>query len=280
MIVRQGPGDIEGSFSRRPRADDIDFDRPTPRAPEIPTRLRQRLAACDDVKVIALAKHRRWTRVLDRDVAWSYAAQPPAADGVAVPPPRWGGGPVRLVISDPRPPVSLLLGRLSALETGSDPRVVALRGSQASPSNVLRRLPEADLIEFHVHGIVDTDVSQHTALVLSPDDSGDFLFSRADLEGIKLARRPIVVLAACETARLSTRRPDANELASAFIQAGSRSVLTSTGKIPDGQGERFFGALRGKLDSGVPVGQALRDIRVAWFRDGGQSWADDVIVYD
>jgi hypothetical protein len=286
LVIAQGPsggagqvGDISGRGAARTGG--LDFDRPEARAPEIPGAVLDRLRGCQQVAVIALARQRRWARVLPPEMAWSYAAKPPSGGAPAEASPASSPGiRSRLVVSDPRPPASLVLSRLSPVELPPGPGLIALRGPEATPAAVLARLPEADLAELHVHGIVDADVSQETALVLSPDASGDFLLSRTDLQGVKLPRRPIVVLAACQAAGLATRRPDASELASAFIAAGGRAVVASTGPIPDGQGQAFFTRLRAELERGTPVGAALRNVRTSWPRSGTRSWIDEVVVYE
>jgi cellulose synthase operon protein C len=280
LFLARGPaGAIDGRHLRQATAaQPVDFERASLDAPEIPEALREHLAGCREIAVVTLARQRRWTRLLGRDVVWSYAARPREAQAPVAQPPAAGWA--RLVVSDPRPPASLMLGRLAAVAAEPGPREVYLRALEATPGDVLARLPHVDLVELHVHGMVDADVSQHTALVLSPDARGDFLLSREELDGVKLPRGPVVVLAACETARLATRRPDASELATAFMRAGSRAVVATTGTIPDGQGERFFRDLRREIERGVPAARALRDVRLRWGEGTGASWTDDVIAYD
>ncbi len=269
---------IEGSILHRAVPNGMDFATATSRPPRLPNRVLELLRGCDSVQVVAPARQRRWPGVLPQDTAWSYANG--TLDGETPSDIRNDQPKVRLVVSDPRPPIAMLLSRLTPIEPDRSPGAISLYGADASPANVLRRLPEADIVEFHVHGVTDTEVSQETSLILSPDANGDFLLSRTDLEGLALPRRPIVLLAACHAAGVATRRPDAGELAGAFMRAGARAVVASTSAIPDGQGERFFAQLRLELERERSVARALRNVRSKLPRGKHSAWVEAMLAYE
>jgi len=57
-------------------------------------------------------------------------------------------------------------------------------------------------------------------------------------------------------------------------------VLAVNGRVEDPQSEQFFRPLLERIQSGAPPAVALRDSRVAWRREHGPSWADQVTLFE
>ena len=277
-ILRRPDGSLLGQVSRRaapplpPRTGELD-------PPVLNSAIAGQMRDCQYTAVAAPPQQRVWARWVVGDVAWSYLARPATAGQGPVPPPATSSPPRRLVVMDPEAPPDLGLPRLyTPLQLTEGTRV--LRGLGARPSRVLAELAVADLVEFHVHGVANASVSEETALVLSPDPDGQFLFTRARLAGLTLPRRPVVILAACRGASGPTARQDTAGLTEAFLRAGARMVFASLGTIPDVEADTFFSHVRELVAGGRPAAVALQEARRAWRRRASDSWVDSVAAFE
>jgi hypothetical protein len=229
------------------------------------------LQGCPEVAVIALPPFHGRARLLPATIAWRHHGRGPAGDRM---------GERRMVVSDVAPPPGLAMLPAWQPTPGSVP-LVHLRGPEANPTRVLAAMKAADLVEFHVHGLVDA--SDASYLALAPDEHGASALTAGQVRGLRLPRRPLVVLAACDSASNSQDFPSYSghwSLPSAFIEAGARAVLASTTDIPDGGASAFFAEVVGRIEAGAPAARALRDVRVAWLGRPGNGWVDDVVLFE
>jgi hypothetical protein len=278
-VLRDANGHLVGSY-RAHTVGDLEARLGDEEAPPLlPDELRVRLARCSEVKAIMPGNQRSWTDLgTPAGLPWSYAVRPASA---ATPSPVMGKR--RLIVADPVPPVALRLPALAPTAVEQTPETRVLRGSQANPAQVLAELPAADLIEFRVHGVSDVNLSEYTALVLSPDAHGSYLLTQKELRSLALPRRPVIILAACRGAQRTTRRPDSSELAGAFIRSGARAVFAAMTSIPDVDADAFFARVGAAIVAGAPPALALRDARSAWAGKGnakGNTWIDRVLVFE
>jgi hypothetical protein len=243
-------------------------------APEelVPANLRAALADCAEVHVLALPPLHGNPQLLPPSLAWGFGVGRQAA---APSPPSHG-----LIVSDVQPPASLGLPHLSA-----QPAMVVvagatvLRGADATPSRVLAELPQADAVEFDVHGLVDLGLSDASLLVLSPDREGKYTLSVAEIRRLRLSRAPVVLLGSCQAARAAPYLHEAWSLPMAFVHAGARAVLGSPMPIPDAGAAAFFGGLLRRIKDGTSPAVALRDERMAW-RARGDSWVEQIALFE
>jgi len=184
-----------------------------------------------------------------------------------------------VVISSPEPPASLRLPVLRSAPPSS-PGQLRLEGQAATPSRALDAMRRASLVEIHAHGLLAPDEAEASFLALSPESSGRFALTAADVRKERLAGHPLVLLAACHSAETTTFLDEGYGLPKAFIEAGSRAVLAVVAPIPDAESEPFFRPLLERLQSGAPPSVALREARVAWHREHGPSWADSVLLFE
>jgi cellulose synthase operon protein C len=243
----------------------------------VPPELAAELAGCPQVEVIATAPVLGSSRLLPPNLPWSYR--------------RGGGGspPLRkplhrLVVFDARPPAALGLGRLPAVPDiggGEDGTVEVLRGRAATPGAALARAVDADVIEWHVHGIVDAEVSDAAALALSADPDGRALLTASDILRLSLPRRPGIVLGACR-AGLSARYGAYQwSLPLAFLSAGARWVLASPTPIEDAEAPEFFAGVWRRIVRGAHPAVALRDERMSGrWRQSFNHWTEDVVLFN
>jgi cellulose synthase operon protein C len=276
-VLRETSGRMEGWLEIK-TADQLEGRTRSGGAPRLPPSLRSRLATCSEVKVIATAQQRWWTDLeIPGGLPWSYALRP--ASGAALPGPTDQADSYRLVIADPDPPAALGLPRLAPPSVESGPGTHLLAGREANPMRVLDELPRASFIDFRVHGVADAEISEHTALVLSADAEGRYLLTPNELRTINLPRRPVVILAACQSASRPTNHPDPSELAGGFVRAGARAVYATTTPVPDAEADAFFGRIRTALSAGRSPAAALRDARASW-PNSSNSWVSGVLAFE
>jgi len=134
-----------------------------------------------------------------------------------------------------------------------------------------RRLRSMDLtryrvVHFATHAIVGDAVARLTqpALVLSATDlrkPEDQFLTMSEIFDLKLDA-DLVVLSACKTAQGKLYRGEGLVgLTSAFLYAGSRSVVASLWPVNDQSTSLFMEAFHKNLKAGVPAAEALRAAR-------------------
>ncbi|TQF14058.1 CHAT domain-containing protein [Myxococcus llanfairpwllgwyngyllgogerychwyrndrobwllllantysiliogogogochensis] len=243
----------------------------------VPPRLVAALRGCEHVDVLALPPVHGLPGLLPADLAWSYRVGRTGP----VPESRGQGGR-HLVVTGVDAPQALGLEKLLPLEAPRvpDPLRVELRGAAATPSRVLREMAEAREIEIHTHGLFSSALSDSSLLVLAPDEDGRYVLSADQVREQPLVGAPLVLLAACGAARAAPFLHETVSLPVAFIDAGARTVLASTGDIPDTAG-RFFESVRERIRAGAPASLALRDERLAWMaREPAATWPAQVLLFE
>ncbi|MEL7061995.1 MAG: CHAT domain-containing protein, partial [Acidobacteriota bacterium] len=186
-----------------------------------------------------------------------------------------GGGEI-VVVADPPATSALPASRLEAQAVAEAVRaagsVVPTRlvvGTDASRQRVLDGLFEsADVVHLAVHGVVDPDQPERTALRLAQRDAvgrpidGDLRL--ADIHRLRL-RADLVVLSGCRTALGREIRGEGHlGLSHAFLAAGAERVVASLWPVADAATaelmRRFYREL---LGGGVAPSTALRRAQVS-----------------
>lgn len=234
------------------------------------------LRACPEVAVFARPPLAGRPGLLPLDVAWSYRVGHEHLRTGSEGQVKTGE---RLVVADAQAPASLELPRLSPWrDAGDGPPPRLLAGPDATPSRVLKALPGAAEIEFHVHGLVDLAVSDASFLALGPDLDGRHALTAGDLRGVELPARPLVILGACHAGQVAPYLHEAWSLPVAFLEAGARAVIASPAPVDDREAGPFFAAVRARIRGGASPAVAVRDERVRL----GESarWAASVLVFE
>jgi CHAT domain-containing protein len=136
-------------------------------------------------------------------------------------------------------------------------------------------LESAGLIHVAAHGVVNRANELLSNIVLGEHNA--VLYAH-EVEALRLSRHPIVVLSICSgAATAASRRRRAPTLADAFLTAGASVVIASSEAIDDARARRFSLLLHERLQRGMPVGRAVREIQLTFAREG-QPWSDLVIV--
>jgi CHAT domain-containing protein len=183
------------------------------------------------------------------------------------------------VIADTVPPAVLGVARLAPWRSTRPPDV-RLDGPAATPSRALAELADATFVEIHSHGMVDVAGADASFLMLSPESDGRYALTAAEIRTHRLRGRPIVILAACHAAATANHRHESWSLPAAFVAAGARAVIASTGVIDDDDAGELFDDVRTRIERGEPAAIALRDARAAWMTTHpAASWVRSLIVF-
>jgi hypothetical protein len=258
-----------------------------PGALSVPADLTRGLAGCERVGVMASATLQGHPGVLPAELAWSYAARAVGRVVDSRPPPD---EPHPLIVTNVTPPPELELQPLST-QLPDDVSATTLSGAAATPTRVLTAMVDATEIQFHTHALLDVGVSDASHLVLSPEQpvrgtpavraDPPYALTAEAIRGVKLRRRPIVVLEACHSAVGARYEHEPWSLPDAFLAAGARGVFAAATEIPDVASGRFFARVLARVRGGAAPAVALRDERIAALReDPGNPWAAGVILFE
>jgi hypothetical protein len=244
----------------------------------VPPHLLAQLRACEHVDVLALPPVHGLTGLLPMDLAWSYRV------GRRAPPPPSEKGPdLHLVVTGVAGPASLKLPPLSMLQPPRvpDPWRKELKGSAATPTNVLKDMADASEVELHAHGMFSSAVSDASLVVLAPDRDGRYALTADRVRSARLSRAPVVLLATCSAARTAPYLHEPFSLPVAFIEAGASVVLASTTEIPDTAGA-FFEEVRELIRGKARPSVALRDARARWLKEhpADVGWLEHVLLFE
>ncbi len=220
----------------------------------VPAEVASALASCTHVSVIARPPLHGRSNLLPAAMPWAFVGGPPHA--VIPRPPR------TVIVTDVTPPESSLqLPRLAAATYPATAQL--LSGATATPARVLAEAAEATYLEINAHGVADIETADASFLALSPDSSGKFMLTAADVRAAKLRSAPVVVLAACRGAQAAPYLYRRWSLPDAFITAGARAVIATDLDIPDPQAAATFAALRERVERGEDPVVAVAALRAA-----------------
>ena len=231
------------------------------------------LSGCKVVSVYATGEVQGRAGLLPDDVAWAFRTGDGSNRDA-----RAASG-TKLLVRNPRSPPDLKLPQLGFRDRGNLAGWEVLEGGGATPSRVRDALRSAQLVDFEVHGYVDSEVPDGALLVLSEDQDGRYALSASEVSKLDLSAHPVVMLGACRAASVSRFREQPWSLPHSFMRAGARAVYAARTELPDAEVGDFFAAVERRLESGEAPAVALREERVRWLREG-RGWVRDVVVFD
>jgi CHAT domain-containing protein len=132
---------------------------------------------------------------------------------------------------DPLPFAEREAATVSELFPGS----TLLAGAAATEERVVALAPRHNILHLATHGILLDDLGPGaSSLLVTPDARHDGFLSAAEIASLDLSHTYIAVLSACNTATVAERGPtDLGNLMSAFLGAGSPSVIGSSWQVED-----------------------------------------------
>jgi cellulose synthase operon protein C len=266
VVVRDATGRDRSKYFRNRR--------PSAGALTVPDELADGLVSCAHVKVMAPGALQGQPGVLPPKLAWSYASGVPVHTTAVDPPVP----PRTLIVTDVEPPAYLELAPLAISPPHGVPATTLSR-LEATPSRVIAAMPDASEIQFHTHALMNLAISDAIHLVLTPERSGGpYALTAEAIRKVELRAHPLVVLAACRSAKGATYQHQPWSLPDAFLTAGARAVFATATDIPDRQSGQFFARLLERVRSGVEPAVALRDLRIETLPT--QPWVADVILVE
>jgi CHAT domain-containing protein len=138
------------------------------------------------------------------------------------------------------------------------------------------------VIHLATHAVVDESSLARTSLALAPGAGEDGFLSPADIAGLRL-HADLVVLSACRTAGgVMVSGEGLQGLTTPLLEAGARSVIATQWRIGDRSTVRLVHDLYDALARGAPVGDALREAKLAAIRRGAppSEWAGFTVIGD
>ena len=141
--------------------------------------------------------------------------------------------------------------------------VTLLEGRRATPEQVIRDAPRAPRIHFTGHAIAAETTPDQTAIVLSDGAEGERKLDVRQIASMRLELSPVVVLAACSTARGRVSPLEGTRsVAFSFLRAGARSVVATLWPIDDREAAVFFTRVHEHLARGETAADAVRAAQI------------------
>lgn len=141
-----------------------------------------------------------------------------------------------------------------------------LTGNRATKSALLEAARDSDALHIAAHALVSPRDASLSLIALAPSETNDGVLYLEDVESMELRRRPLVVLAGCETASLGGGRGSIRSLAWAFLAAGGRSVLATLWDVEDERASVFTNIFYKTLATGASLPDALREAQLTAMR--------------
>jgi CHAT domain-containing protein len=136
--------------------------------------------------------------------------------------------------------------------------VAALIGEEATRERLLRDAGTCDLIHIASHAVGERKNGVYTSLILAPSPGSTGELTLRDIAALRLSRRPVVILASCQSGRMTTAPGALRSLAVAFLMAGSRSVIGTIWPIDDAEAGTLSFIIHQRLAAGATPAEAVR----------------------
>ncbi|HYI12455.1 MAG TPA: CHAT domain-containing protein [Thermoanaerobaculia bacterium] len=242
------------------------------------TPLQARLAGIEELVLVpdrqlhALPFAALWDAAQDRYLSETFVLRfaPSASFRRELPPAIVAPEGSALVIADPPTPQWPLLpaSRDEAASIVSLHGGTLLAGEAATRKAFLDAAPKQSLIHFAGHANSDATTS-YAALLFAPASSDPGILGSGEIARLRLARYPLVVLAACGTFRGdATHVAGMSSLSLAFLVAGARGVVGTLWEIDDDVSAAVFLRFHEHLRSGITPARALRAAQLDCRRSG------------
>jgi CHAT domain-containing protein len=145
-----------------------------------------------------------------------------------------------------------------------------LLGDRATETN-FKQLPlgQYNVIHLALHGYVDPEIPDRSALVFAPEKSAknDGLLQVREIRGLRLNAN-LVTLSACDTGIGPVGEEGVENIVNAFIDAGAESVVSTLWEVEDQATEELMADLYANLGHQEGKAEALRQAQLAMLKSG------------
>jgi len=142
-------------------------------------------------------------------------------------------------------------------------RATRIAGGDATVAAVIQAAAGADVVHIAGHTEREPGIGE-AALVFA----GGHRMSWRTIAAARLASRPVVVLAACETLRVpQSAQTFAMSLGGGFLAAGARDVVGTLAPVADNDARQLFRQIHRHLASGLDVASAVRQAQLEALSD-------------
>ena len=145
-------------------------------------------------------------------------------------------------------------------------RSVALVGAQATRQAVKATVHNCDVLHIAAHAFSSSRDASLSLIALASEGGDEGLLHLEDIEALSLPRRPLVVLAGCQTASFGGGKGSLRSVAHAFLAAGSRAVLAALWDVDDEGASQLTTRFYRGIAAGITFPAALRDAQLAALR--------------
>jgi CHAT domain-containing protein len=145
-----------------------------------------------------------------------------------------------------------------------------LLGDHATETNFKQlSLSEYNVIHLALHGYVDPEISDRSALVFAPENPAkdDGLLQVREIRGLRL-NADLVTLSACDTGFGPVGEEGVENIVNAFIEAGAQSVVSSLWELQDHSTAELMGNFYARLGRHEGKAEALRQAQLAILNSG------------
>jgi CHAT domain-containing protein len=175
---------------------------------------------------------------------------------------EWSFPPTRFGLPTPAPVQELPASRSEVEDAASESREPAtvLFGPEATETRFKQlKLDQFEVLHLALHGYADVQYPDRSALIFAPELNGpdDGLLSVREVRRLTLDAR-LVTLSACDTGKGPFGEADVANMANAFIEAGSRAVISTLWSVDDRATALMMQALYRDLGKGSSMAGALR----------------------
>ena len=159
-----------------------------------------------------------------------------------------------------------------------------LLGADATATR-FKELPLANFNVLHLalHGYVDTDYPDQSALVFAPEHKNlyESMLQVRQIRNLHLEAR-LVTLSACDTGVGPVGEEGVDNIVNAFIEAGADSVVSTLWELEDHTTEHLMAEFYARLGKDESKGEALRDAQRELIKEGVKPyyWASFELVGD
>ena len=165
-----------------------------------------------------------------------------------------------LIVGNPAMPGSLLPlpgAEQEAKAIATLLKTTALTGKDATKATILERLPDASMIHFATHGLLNNVRSLDSSIALTPSETDTGFLTAEEILNLRL-QADLVVLSACNTGQGKITGDGVMGLSRSFISAGVPSVIVSLWAVPDSPTAALMAAFYKNWQTQPNKAQALR----------------------